>query len=218
MICNFDLEAQSEASVWNMPMKDFVDSIAKNHPKITGGCTSLTSATLGVSLEIMSLEISKGKTKKENEKASIVSFVDELRKKMDSLKIDADYDLTIFNKVRVSPPGISKREKDSLYYIALIAATESPLQACDHVLRALKIIEDCFHFMDRSVLSDVEAGIYILKASFDALLSISYSNIKELKAEDEELFIKAYCFKKNMGAESYDRLLSIVNQKLENTK
>ena len=218
MMCNLNLAAQSEVSVWNMPMKDFVDSVAKNHPKITGGCTSLTSATLGISLEIMSLEISKGKKKKESEKASITSCIDELRKKMDSLKFDADYDLAIFNRVREPATKISKKEKDSLYYIALIRATESPLQACDHILRALEIIEDCFVFIDSRVFSDVGAGIYILKGSLDALLLIAYSNIKELKEEDQTLVKQGYLERKNFGAESYGRILNMVNQKLENPR
>ena len=129
-----EYDIQTDSSVWNLKLNDFINKVTRKHPQITGGCVTLTSAALANSVIIMALEVSV--TKERN--AQIIKSVDSLNSllkiKKDSLQGLADLDLIIFKKFLdiYKLPAITPQQKkirDSLSNNALIEATRSPLTA-----------------------------------------------------------------------------------------
>jgi formiminotetrahydrofolate cyclodeaminase len=124
------------SSSWNKTVSEVIQLTARNHPKITGGCITLTAAGLNTSLVIMALEISKVKQKEAEINNRLDKTIKQLRSKLDSANLLADYDLHVFEdylkagKLRDSTPAL-KAEKRAALQQGLIKATASPIAAAE---------------------------------------------------------------------------------------
>src|SRR4051812_21894107 len=82
-------------TLWNQSLSTFRDAIASTEPTPGGGSVSMVSATFGLGLVIMALEITAKKPEAGGESA-LEELIEESRELLDELSAHADEDVTVF--------------------------------------------------------------------------------------------------------------------------
>jgi formiminotetrahydrofolate cyclodeaminase len=161
-------------TLWSGVLADFREATASAEPTPGGGSVAGVSATLGLGLVIMALEISvKRKDAIEPEKTG--ALIAEARALMAELSGDADRDVLAFQDYMAAArlPKLSDEEKQARRE-ALDAATrgamQAPLAAARHIVAALGLAEQAAPLAHRHVISDVGAGTGLLEGALKAIL------------------------------------------------
>jgi formiminotetrahydrofolate cyclodeaminase len=163
-----------EETVWSATLAEFRDATASAEPTPGGGSVAAVSATLGVGLVIMALEISiRRKDAVQPDEAR--SLIENGRTLLGSLGGDADGDIRAFRAymAALKLPKLSDEEKaqrKEALRTATYRATEAPLLAAGHIIQALRLAKDALPLAHAHVASDVGAGAGMLEGALKAVL------------------------------------------------
>lgn len=166
--------SDSTETLWSGVLADFREATASAEPTPGGGSVAGVSATLGLGLVIMALEISaKRKDAVEPEKTG--ALIAEARALMVELSGDADRDVLAFQDYMAAArlPKLSEEEKQKrreALDAATRRATKAPLAAARHIVAALGLAEQAAPLAHLHVVSDVGAGTGLLEGALKAIL------------------------------------------------
>ena len=169
-------------SLWQWPLSRFVDATASADPTPGGGSVGAVTASLGLGLVLMGLEITaKGGTRS--------PLIDEGRALLDRIRAHADRDVSVFGEVMgaYGLPRVTDDEKSARKHSiqrALIVATLAPLASARDVVAALELAQRAASETKKQVLSDTAAGVEILLGSLGAILQNVDINVAALNDRD----------------------------------
>ncbi|HEU5166331.1 MAG TPA: cyclodeaminase/cyclohydrolase family protein [Chitinophagaceae bacterium] len=182
-----------DSSVWNKKVLEIIALTARNHPKVTGGCITLTSAGLNVSLIIMALEISNAKEKDAGKKNFLNKMILEFHKKLDTIHLYAELDLHVFDdylravKLPDSTLALKAQKKETVHN-ALLKATISPLNASGLLLRILQYNRSVISYCTYNVITDLGSAGCQIKAGLDGMLLLAEADITDLPLKEQPAF------------------------------
>jgi methenyltetrahydrofolate cyclohydrolase len=164
----------SDETLWQSGLAEFRDATASASPTPGGGSVAGVSATLGMGLVIMALEIS-AKRKDATEVEKMTTLIAEGREMLKELSDDADEDVRAFQgyMAALKLPKESddeKAQRKAALQEATRGATEAPLVAGRHIIEALRIAELAGPLAHAHVVSDVGAGAALLEGALKAVL------------------------------------------------
>ena len=164
----------SDETLWSARLADFREAAASAQPTPGGGSVAAVSATLGLGLVIMALEISL-KRKDAIRQEETRALIEEARRQMELLSGDADDDIHAFRAymAALKLPKQTEEEKGrrrAALQSASCRATESPLQSACHMVEALRLAEKAVPLTHEHVVSDVGAGTGLLEGALKAVL------------------------------------------------
>ncbi|HEX5658318.1 MAG TPA: cyclodeaminase/cyclohydrolase family protein [Polyangiales bacterium] len=168
-------------TLWDQTLSEFRDGIASARPTPGGGSVCAVTASLGLGLVIMALEITHKRTPQ--------PALQGARSLLAELSACADEDVRAFDaylRAHRMPEG-EQRERELRHAARL--ATEVPLTAARQVVTALElaaIVQASAH-----VHSDVIAGAELLHASLHGLFATLAMNLDALELELREQAIAA---------------------------
>lgn len=165
------MSADPKTSLFELEVGALRDQTASSAPTPGGGSVSCVSATLGLGLVIMAVEI----TAKSAADAELTEWIARARAKLGELSRHADRDVEVFDgymRAHALPrSGDTERAvRKEAMKAATIACTEAPLAAGEDMLRALELAREITPRVKRNVLSDVLAGADLLGGAIAALL------------------------------------------------
>jgi methenyltetrahydrofolate cyclohydrolase len=165
---------ESEGTLWSAGLADFRDATASGEPTPGGGSVAGVSATLGLGLVIMALEIS-AKRKDAIRLEEMQALIEKARSLMGALSADADEDVRAFQgyMAALKLPKVSDEEKAARKQAMQAAsrrATEAPLLAARHMVEGLELAELAAPLAHLHVVSDVGAGTGLLEGGLKAVL------------------------------------------------
>jgi formiminotetrahydrofolate cyclodeaminase len=166
--------SDSAGTLWSAVLADFREATASADPTPGGGSVAGVSATLGLGLVIMALEIS-ARRKDAGEPEKTGGLITEARALMGELSADADRDVLAFQDYMAAArlPKLSEEEKQqrrAALDAATRRATEAPLLAGRHIVEALRLAELAAPLAHLHVVSDVGAGAGLLEGALKAML------------------------------------------------
>ena len=167
------MSAESDVTLWDARLADFREATASAQPTPGGGSVAGVSATLGLGLVIMALEISLNR-KDALRPDETRSLIEDARRQMQHLSADADLDVHAFRaymaalKLPKSTDEEKERRKTALR-AASQRATEVPLEAARHMVEALQLAGKSAPLAHAHVVSDVGAGASLLEGALKAV-------------------------------------------------
>lgn len=175
--------------IWKNSLLAFRQQIASTSPTPGGGSVSVVSATFGLSLAIMAMEI----TAQKSDFPSLSQEIVEARKILDDLAEYANQDIQVFENY-MTALRLSKRTEEEIQFRkaelakAVIAATQSPIDAGNEIIAAMKLCLRVVNQIKKGVISDVGAGGHLMYGAIEALMlnvDINISTIKDKTAASE---------------------------------
>jgi len=215
--------SDSAGTLWSGVLSDFRDATASAEPTPGGGSVAGVSATLGLGLVIMALEIS-ARRKDAVEPEETQALITEARALMAELSADADRDVLAFQDYMAAArlPKLSDEEKQTrraALDAATRRATEAPLLAARHVVEALRLAGHAAPLSHLHVVSDVGAGAGLLEGALKAILFNVDVNLPSLS---EPAFQSTCAGERGVlaaqGAEIATRVLGAVAARLASRK
>jgi glutamate formiminotransferase/formiminotetrahydrofolate cyclodeaminase len=180
-------------SFWNLPLSTVLERIASNNPVPGGGSASSMSGLIGLSLVLMSINITKQSSI--HEKFILLKdTADSLERNIDKLKALAEDDMKAFSEYMEAlrlPKG--RPELDSIRQHNLKQATKQainiPIYASQILVESLKNTIEIVPYIKKSVVSDAFAGCELMKSSAIAILLNVDVNLKsKLISNEAEYF------------------------------
>lgn len=170
--------------IWNLSLSEFTDATLSSSPTPGGGSVAAVSATFGMGLVIMAMNISQNKnstiTNEEIEKsksilAKISSFVEK--------------DIAAFENYMkaIKLPKISETEvleRKKAIKEANLSATNVPIEAGKTIIEAFENVIEVIDKIEKNVISDIGAGTYLLTGSLNAILLNIDINIRSIKDQN----------------------------------
>jgi len=175
---------QKLTSVWTITLAEYKDRLAQTNPTITGGCVTLTTATLATDLLVMVLKVSTV-----HSKGAMKNFIDSLTEQVvsmrDTLAMLADTDNYIFQDFIAAyhlPHETTQEttQRTTVIHNLLIRATNSPIDAADRLCQLFYLIQAARRIVSENVKSDVASCLLLLDASFKALTTLAKDNISQM--------------------------------------
>ena len=185
---------QKPTSVWTITLAEYKDRLAQSSPTITGGCVTLTTATLATDLLVMALKVStvhaKGAPKK-----LIDSLTDQVVSIRDTLAMLADTDNYIFQDFIAAyhlPHGTPQEsaQRTTTIHNLLARATTSPIDAAARLCQLFHLINAAWKIVSENVKSDVTSCSFLLDASFKALTTLAKDNINQMPENQRPTYEK----------------------------
>jgi len=165
---------ETPTTLWDTGLAGFREAIASAAPTPGGGSVAAVSATLGLGLVIMALEISANRKDalQPEENAALVAQARGLMARMSG---DADDDVSAFAgyMAALKLPKQTDEEKAvrrEALQAATRRATEAPLAAARHMVEALRLAAKAGPLSHTHVVSDVGAGTGLLDGALKAVL------------------------------------------------
>ena len=164
----------SKTTLWDQSLIAFRDATASAEPTPGGGSVAAVSATLGLGLVLMALEITQRKPAPGSE-AELSDLLARARKRLDVLSQHADEDVAVFRALMSSYklPKQTDEEKgvrDRTIQEATASATRAPLAAARDVVAGLELADRAAALAGKNVVSDVGAGAALLGGAVAAVL------------------------------------------------
>jgi|GEM_PF-5696392 len=186
---------QEDNSVWNKTVAQVINLTARNHPKIMGGCITMTNAGLGTALAIMAFEISRGRERDSIKRYKLTQGIRNLRSQLDSIKIAADADLHVFEdylsaeKLPDSSLALKKAKAEALHR-ALLKTIASPLASAGLLLHTLQTNHTLLALSNHEVLPDIGSAFLQIRGALNAMLIIAEANIANLGSKEQSVYKK----------------------------
>ena len=178
------MEENEPLDVWNLSLKQVWDRSVSSPPVLTGGTILITSATLGLSLVLMPLKLSRSKSKDPLFKELLKLKISELEVLKSYLTGALKKDQKIFNSVRRAKNDSASAEQDELNREVLRQATDSTLQVAQLIVGIIELASQSLKDCRKELLSDFGAGLQLLSASLKGILLLALSNIKSMPEEE----------------------------------
>jgi formiminotetrahydrofolate cyclodeaminase len=165
-------------------MADFRNRTATGSPTPGGGAVAAVTATLGVGLVVMGLEVtSRGAEPKTL--ATLDPLLSSGRELLERQSAYADRDLVVFDeymRARSLPQGseAEKAARRERLQRALASATEVPLAAGHDIAAAIELSRQVVAICKPQVFGDVAAGADLLAGSLTAVLRSVDANLRGL--------------------------------------
>lgn len=158
-------------TLFDLKLSELRDLTASDVPTPGGGSVACVTATLGLGLVIMAVEI----TSKGGADEPTAGWLVSARRKLAELSAHADRDVRAFDHYMLAyaMPRATDEEKatrKAAMQSALVACTECPLAAGEDMVGALELAKSTVLRVKRAVLSDVLAGADLLAGSVAAVL------------------------------------------------
>jgi formiminotetrahydrofolate cyclodeaminase len=168
------MSAPGEDTLWSGGLAAFRDATASSEPTPGGGSVAGVSATLGLGLVIMAIEIS-ARRKDAARPGETAALIERARRLLDQLSADADADVHAFRAymAALKLPKVTDEEKagrKQALAAAGLRATETPLLAARHIIEALYLANAAEPLAHPHVVSDVGAGTALLEGALKAIL------------------------------------------------
>jgi formiminotetrahydrofolate cyclodeaminase/5,10-methylene-tetrahydrofolate dehydrogenase/methenyl tetrahydrofolate cyclohydrolase len=178
------MHPEHNESIWSSRLSDFLAATASAEPTPGGGSVAGVSATLGLGLVIMALEISL-KRKDAVHPMEMEALIENGRRQLADLRGDADEDILAFRAYMAAlklpkQTAEEKATRAATIQAATGQATESPLRAARHMVEALHLAENAAPLVHRHVISDVGAGAGLLEGALKAVLLNVDINLPQL--------------------------------------
>jgi len=169
-------------SIWDLSLQSALDQTASAAPTPGGGSIATVSASFGLGLVIMALEVS---VKKQPAAAAAVT---QGRKLLAVLTPFVDRDVAVFGAYMEAlrlPKGTEAEQaaRDAARGAASLEAARTPLQAAEACLRALSFAHTSARHVHKNVWSDLLAGSDLLMGSIKAVLRTVDINLPMLQDE-----------------------------------
>ncbi|GGJ19661.1 cyclodeaminase/cyclohydrolase family protein [Deinococcus roseus] len=164
-------------SLWNQNIQDLLNQTASDAPTPGGGSVAGLTASFGLGLIIMALEISR--PKKNADVTGIEALLIECRELLTILQTHADRDVAAFERYMEAlklPKGTEERK--TAVKSATRNAALTPLEAAQDVLRAVGLGKRATFLAHNSIISDVGAGVALLRGASQAFLLTVDMNLK----------------------------------------
>jgi formiminotetrahydrofolate cyclodeaminase len=179
-------------SLWGQSLTAFRDAIASTEPTPGGGSVSMVSATFGLGLVAMALEITAKKPEAGTEPL-LGELLREARGLLAELSAHADEDVEVF-RAYMKAAGLprktdeEKAARKQAVQEALVKATRAPLAAARSCVTALELAERSVPVSSVRVVSDVGAGAALLGGAVTAVLlnvdiNVPFLGDEAMKAE-----------------------------------
>ena len=194
-------------SLWTLTLSDFRARTASARPTPGGGSVCAVSASLGLGLVIMALEI----THKRAHDAALDELIARARCVLAELGEAADEDVRAFDSYMLAHdlPDASeddKRTRAKALRHSADVATEVPLSGARRAVRALELAVDAAQRTSLHVISDVLAGSELLHAATEGLFATLAMN---LKAADDHVRQRAITERQALRARAADALTQV---------
>lgn len=161
-------------TLWAQTLSAFREETASDAPTPGGGSVAMVSASFGLGLVIMALEITAKKPDPGTE-AVLADLLKEARTLLTELSHHADEDIAVFQTymAALKLPKTTEEEKSTrkaAMEAALVNATKTPLNAARSCVQALRLAERAAETSSVRVISDVGAGAALLQGATIAVL------------------------------------------------
>ncbi|GLQ55760.1 cyclodeaminase/cyclohydrolase family protein [Devosia nitrariae] len=175
-------------------MADFADEVASSSPTPGGGSVSLVAGVLGAGLVAMAINVSlKGKAGAAHGAVlgESLGTIEALRRKLADL---ADADIAGFSQFMAAyrlpmQDDVQKSTRDRALAAAAAAACNVPLDAGEVVVQALHLAHDVKPLVSKMIVSDVEAGMQLLRSAGLAVLLNVDANLTWLPIEQRDTVV-----------------------------
>jgi len=180
----------SQSTIWAQSLTDFATATASSSPVPGGGSVVMVSATLGISLVAMALQISKAKAEDQAPYDALLATIADLSTAMQRA---ADQDIAAFSSYMAALQMPRDSEADKLARKArllevAIESTRTPLAGARLCLEGLKAAELAHGLSTKHLVSDVKAGAHLLVASLSAVLLNVDANLGSLDPANRDRF------------------------------
>jgi len=174
----------NNSGIWSLNLREFREKIASSEPTPGGGSVTVVSASFGLALVIMAMEITLKKPSEE-----LTALTDKTKAVLHKLSSYADEDIEVFEsymrafklpKNNESEVAFKKRELSS----SVVAATESPLNAASYIIQSMQLAKEAIPLTKRSVISDIGAGVSLLLGALNGLLLNVDVNLPNIENSD----------------------------------
>jgi methenyltetrahydrofolate cyclohydrolase len=206
----------SQSTIWSQSLAAFTDHTASDAPTPGGGSVSAVTASMGLSLVLMAVEITLNKTPE----AALETYKTALALLNSNIKKYADKDIEVFEAymqaLKMPKSDVAEKAlRAAAMKEASVNATRIPLEAAQLMQEAMAItVKACPH-IKKEVISDIGAGVYLLEASLKAVLlnvSINIPYIKEEQLKQE--FVEKQQALHQSAASLLNQCMTLVNQNL----
>ena len=175
-----------DSDIWNATLSEFRERTASHEPTPGGGSVAAVSATFGLALVIMALEITSKKTVATEDQQQLANVITTARSRLQNLSQHANEDILAFQGYiqALSLPKVTDEEKvirKQALNQALTTATNVPLAAAREIVEAIKIAHTASELSHLQIISDVGAGAAILGGALTAVLFNVDVNLPGLK-------------------------------------
>jgi methenyltetrahydrofolate cyclohydrolase len=162
-------------SLWDQTLGAFRDAVASDAPTPGGGSVAMVSATMGLGLVVMALEITRKKQRSGPETDERDALLTRCRQELVVLSRHANEDVQVFNDYMAAlrlPKGTpeDKASRKQAMQKALVRATRAPLAAAMSAVFALEAADHAASLAGDQVVSDVGAGASLLGGAVAAVL------------------------------------------------
>lgn len=169
-------------SLWDLSLNSALDQTASAAPTPGGGSIAAVSASFGLGLVIMALEVSAKK------QPSAAAAIVQGRKLLAELTPFVDRDVAVFSAYMdaLRLPKQTEAEvvaRDDARAAASLEAARTPLQAAEACLRALSFAHKSARHINKNVWSDLLAGSDLLMGAVKAVLRTVDINLPSLRDE-----------------------------------
>jgi methenyltetrahydrofolate cyclohydrolase len=198
-------------TLWNQSLASFRDAIASTEPTPGGGSVSMVSATFGLGLVLMALEITAKKPEPGTE-AALAELLKDGRRLLAELSAHADADVAVFQCYMAAvklPKGTDEEKavRKQALQEALVNATRAPLNAARSCVAGLTLAEKSATLSSVRVVSDVGAGAALLDGAVSAVLLNVDINLPGIaSAQLKEAFTKE---RANLHAQAASRTAAL---------
>jgi len=160
-------------SIWKSTLEEFRDQLAGRDPVPAGVSVAAVSASLGLSLLMKVLEITRRRKDFDGDPAKIEKMLDSARAESRELERYADEDIAAFAEYMASRGTPNQA-------LALRKAIETPLAAARAAASGLKLCADAVVITPASIAPDLGTAAVLLAGSVRAMLLSVESNALRL--------------------------------------
>jgi formiminotetrahydrofolate cyclodeaminase len=171
-------------SLFDLTVSELRDRTASAAPTPGGGSVACVSATLGLALVVMAVEV----TAKSSADAEILDWLVRARRLLEHLSTHADRDVEVFESYMRAfglprDDDAQKADRKAAIAEALITCTSAPLAAAADMVEALRLGKAIAHRVKKGIRSDVLAGADLLAGATQAVLRGVDVNLASMRDE-----------------------------------
>jgi formiminotetrahydrofolate cyclodeaminase len=197
-------------SIWDWTLRETRDAAASDSPTPGGGSIAAISGALGMSLVLMSLEITRAKASHDE----LDAVTNEGRALLSALSAHADRDVLVFDRYRAAlalpkTTDVERERRTTTLQKAILAATQVPLTAAEDCFRGLAYAENAARLVQKNVISDLLGGSDILHGALRSVLRNVTINLPSLRDEAQRQELASHASDVAKQAEAcYARILA----------
>lgn len=205
----------------DLSCKDFTKELSSKKPVPGGGGAASLAGALGVSLNMMVANFSKGKKKflpYEKQHINILQKGENLRVELLNLVEEDARNFEPLSKAYSMPSGTEEEKalKENEMQKCLITACSAPVKTMEYIYEGILLHEKLFEIASLNIISDIGVGIQLLKAALNSAylnVIINLNSINDIKyANETKNSIERILSDGNKKSdEIYDKVLKILN-------